>query len=128
MFQLNATTYTTYNNLSDEELIRQLECSALGNRPLVAELGERLDRYTSTGETIDGNTESDFRDACVAHLQDVSGEDFHAEWCKMLEKAMNVKKKSDRDKIIRDVIEQMERKDLVALHLIEAIKADGVIH
>ena len=127
MFQLNATTYTTYNNLSDEELIRQLECSALGNRPLVAELGERLDRYTSTGETIDGNTESDFRDACVAHLQDVSGEDFHVRWCKMLEKAMDIKKKSDRDEAILAVISQMQEADLTALNLIETVKADGVI-
>ena len=45
----------------------------------------------------------------------------------MLEKATDIKKKSDRDKIIRDVIDQMERKDLVALHLTEAVKADGVI-
>jgi iron-sulfur cluster repair protein YtfE (RIC family) len=112
-----------YDNLSNIELIREVEASQRLDLDIVNALVTRLD------STIvqDTSHDDELKDACVSHLCDVSGEDHHYEIIERLRQLVNIKTKKDREDAINGIIETLSNMDYTAMNLIIAIKSDGII-
>lgn len=110
--------------MSNDELVRMIECSELSDNPLVKELVIRLEERF---DSIDGYKDSDFTKHCVSWLHQIGGEDHHQDIIVEIEKLERMKKMSDRKEHINSIIANLNEMDRTAMDIIESVKHDGVI-
>ena len=114
------------NNLTNHELIREAE-SRNNDDLLILTLCNRLEEKGGDVVTIQGSTDKDYTAACVSHIHDFAGEDFHSDIIAEISKLIEIKTMVERKKQVQYITERLYNVDKQACDLITCIQMDGVI-